>query len=86
LLICINFKYFVYWLYNNFNIDNVVAHSSKVNCMKISPKSGNIMITGGDDRKIKLWIIGKLKSLAVIFYLVYIFIILKDKQKKKKKK
>jgi len=54
--------------------------------MKISPKSGNIMITGGDDRKIKLWIIGKLKSLAVIFYLVYIFIILKDKQKKKKKK
>lgn len=45
-------------------IYNVVAHSSKVNCMKISPKSGNIMITGGDDRKIKLWIIGKLKSLA----------------------
>ncbi|ORX42869.1 WD40 repeat-like protein [Piromyces finnis] len=45
-------------------IYNVVAHNSKVNCMKISPKSGNIMITGGDDRKIKLWIIGKLKSLA----------------------
>jgi len=37
--------------------------------MKISPKSGNIMITGGDDRKIKLWIIGKQKSLAVNYFL-----------------
>lgn len=50
--------------------------------MKISPKSGNIMITGGDDRKIKLWIIGKLKSLAVtnlFYYYNYYDIIIYNK-------
>ncbi|KAJ3103762.1 Katanin p80 WD40 repeat-containing subunit B1 [Phlyctochytrium planicorne] len=46
-------------------IHDFVAHSSAVTCLKISPKSGRILITGGEDRKVNLWAIGK--TTAILF-------------------
>ncbi|KAJ3408249.1 hypothetical protein HDV05_005065 [Chytridiales sp. JEL 0842] len=39
--------------------DDFVAHGSAVNCLKISPKSGRIMATAGEDRRVNLWTVGK---------------------------
>ena len=35
------------------------AHQSAVNCLKIGRKSSGVMVTGGDDKKVNLWSIGK---------------------------
>ncbi|KAJ3319917.1 hypothetical protein HDV06_005816 [Boothiomyces sp. JEL0866] len=39
------------------------AHSMKTTCAKIGPKSGRVMATGGQDRNVNLWAIGKQKSI-----------------------
>ncbi|KAI8854729.1 WD40-repeat-containing domain protein [Chytridium lagenaria] len=44
-------------------IHDFVAHSSSVTCLKISPKSGRIMVTGGEDRKVNLWAVGKTSAI-----------------------
>jgi katanin p80 WD40 repeat-containing subunit B1 len=35
------------------------AHGGKVSCLKIGPKSGRVLVTGGQDRMVNLWAIGK---------------------------
>ena len=36
-----------------------MAHGSKVTCLALSPATGRVMVTGGEDRKVNLWAIGK---------------------------
>eukprot|EP00658_Telonema_sp_P-2_P005482 TRINITY_DN12047_c0_g1_i1.p1 TRINITY_DN12047_c0_g1~~TRINITY_DN12047_c0_g1_i1.p1 ORF type:complete len:670 (+),score=113.01 TRINITY_DN12047_c0_g1_i1:73-2082(+) len=36
-----------------------LAHSGDVNCLQIGRKSGRVLVTGGEDRKVNMWAIGK---------------------------
>ncbi|XP_021913295.1 katanin p80 WD40 repeat-containing subunit B1 isoform X2 [Zootermopsis nevadensis] len=36
-----------------------VAHGSNVNCLALGHKSGRVLVTGGDDKKVNLWAVGK---------------------------
>lgn len=40
-------------------IHEFVAHGATVNCMQIGRKSGSVMVTGGDDKKVNVWSVGK---------------------------
>ena len=35
------------------------AHSANVNCLRIGRKSSQVLVTGGDDKKVNVWAIGK---------------------------
>ncbi|XP_046441601.1 katanin p80 WD40 repeat-containing subunit B1-like isoform X3 [Daphnia pulex] len=35
------------------------AHGANVNCLALGSKSGRVLVTGGDDKKVNLWAIGK---------------------------
>ena len=39
--------------------EEFVAHSSNVTCLSIGPSSGRVMVTGGEDKKVNMWAIGK---------------------------
>lgn len=36
-----------------------LAHTGEINCLQIGRKSGRVLVTGGDDRKVNMWAIGK---------------------------
>lgn len=36
-----------------------VAHGANVNCLALGHKSGRVLVTGGDDKKVNLWAVGK---------------------------
>ncbi|KAJ3366601.1 hypothetical protein GGF31_008022 [Allomyces arbusculus] len=38
--------------------DEFAAHASAVTCLRVGPKNGNILVTGGEDRRVHLWAIG----------------------------
>ncbi|WAR12759.1 KTNB1-like protein [Mya arenaria] len=40
-------------------LQEFVAHGGNVNCLAIGQKSGRVMVTGGEDRKVNLWTAGK---------------------------
>ncbi|XP_022913549.1 katanin p80 WD40 repeat-containing subunit B1 [Onthophagus taurus] len=40
-------------------LQEFVAHNANVNCLSLGRKSGRVMVTGGDDKKVNLWAIGK---------------------------
>ncbi|XP_043224557.1 katanin p80 WD40 repeat-containing subunit B1-like isoform X2 [Amphibalanus amphitrite] len=40
-------------------IEEFVAHNSNVNCLALGHKSGRVLVTGGDDKKVNLWAVGK---------------------------
>ncbi|KAJ7968490.1 Katanin p80 WD40 repeat-containing subunit B1-like [Quillaja saponaria] len=42
-----------------YKLQEFVAHSSSVNCLKIGKKACRLFITGGDDHNVNLWTIGK---------------------------
>ncbi|CAI0416444.1 unnamed protein product [Linum tenue] len=42
-----------------YKLQEFVAHSSAVNCLKIGRKSSRILVTGGEDHIVNLWAIGK---------------------------
>ncbi|KAI9074935.1 hypothetical protein K1719_043098 [Acacia pycnantha] len=46
-----------------YKLQELVAHSGSVNCLKIGKKACRLVITGGDDHKVNLWTIGKPTSL-----------------------
>ncbi|CAH1388712.1 unnamed protein product [Nezara viridula] len=40
-------------------LQDFVAHTSNVSCLALGHKSGHVLVTGGDDKKVNLWAIGK---------------------------
>ncbi|KAJ8455715.1 hypothetical protein OPV22_035064 [Ensete ventricosum] len=42
-----------------YKLQEFVAHSSSVNCLKIGRKSSRVLVTGGEDNKVNIWAIGK---------------------------
>lgn len=45
--------------------EELAAHSSNVNCLAFGRKSGRVMVTGGDDKKVNLWAVGKPNCIMV---------------------
>jgi len=39
--------------------DEFAAHVGNVNCVALGHKSGRVMVSGGDDKKVNMWAIGK---------------------------
>lgn len=48
-----------------YKLQEFVAHSSNVNCLKIGRRSSGVLVTGGDDKKVNMWAIGKPDSIMV---------------------
>lgn len=46
-----------------YKLQEFVAHSANVNCLRIGKKACRLLITGGDDHKVNLWALGKPTSL-----------------------
>ncbi|XP_027345762.1 katanin p80 WD40 repeat-containing subunit B1 homolog isoform X2 [Abrus precatorius] len=46
-----------------YKLQEFVAHSGNVNCLKIGRKACRVFVTGGDDHNVNLWMIGKPTSL-----------------------
>ena len=44
-----------------------MAHASTVNCVRIGRRSSGVMVTGGDDKRVNMWAIGKPHALLVRF-------------------
>ncbi|BES88419.1 Katanin P80 [Nesidiocoris tenuis] len=40
-------------------VQEFVAHSANVTCLALGHKSGGVLVTGGDDRNVNLWAVGK---------------------------
>jgi len=40
-------------------LQEFVAHGASVNCLALGHKSGRVLVTGGDDKKVNLWAVGK---------------------------
>jgi hypothetical protein len=55
-----------------------VAHGGPCTCLSIGQKSGHVLVTGGDDKKVNLWAIGKpnVIMVTVICFLLSAFIYL----------
>lgn len=51
-----------------FALADFVAHGSNVNCLALSPSNGHMLATGGDDRKVNLWLVGKPNNIMVSFF------------------
>ena len=46
--------------------EDFMAHGADVKCLGLGHKSGRVLVTGGDDRKVNLWSVGKPHSIMVI--------------------
>ena len=55
----------VCYVLTELDIEEFVAHSANVNCIKIGKKTHRNFITGGDDEKVNLWSIGKPSATTV---------------------
>ncbi|XP_050694888.1 katanin p80 WD40 repeat-containing subunit B1-like isoform X3 [Eriocheir sinensis] len=43
----------------SWKLQEFVAHGANVNCLALGHKSGRVLVTGGDDKKVNLWAVGK---------------------------
>lgn len=43
----------------SWKLQEFTAHGANVNCLALGHKSGRVLVTGGDDKKVNLWAIGK---------------------------
>ncbi|KAK0159154.1 hypothetical protein PV328_010075 [Microctonus aethiopoides] len=43
----------------SWKLQDFTAHTSNVNCLALGHKSGRVLVTGGDDKKVNLWAVGK---------------------------
>lgn len=46
-------------------LQEFVAHGASVNCLALGHKSGRVLVTGGDDKKVNLWAVGKPNCIMV---------------------
>ena len=49
--------------------EEFVAHGSNVSCLSLGPSSGRVMVTGGEDRKVNMWAVGKPNVILVKHFL-----------------
>lgn len=49
--------------------EEFTAHDESVNCVAFGQKSGQILVTGGEDKKVNFWAVGQKKCLLVNYFL-----------------
>ncbi|GFQ91076.1 katanin p80 WD40 repeat-containing subunit B1 [Trichonephila clavata] len=49
----------------HWKLQEFVAHSANVNCLAFGHKSGRVLVTGGDDKNVNLWAVGKPNCIMV---------------------
>ena len=54
--------------------EEFVAHGGNVNCLALGHKSGRVMVSGGEDKKVNMWAVGKPNCIMVIFQITSIYI------------
>ena len=52
-------------LFHSLISEEFVAHGASVNCVSLGHKSGRVLVTGGDDKKVNLWAVGKPNCIMV---------------------
>lgn len=71
---CPNWTFLINYVYNCFInslfygfcfSEEFVAHTPNVNCLALGHKSGRVLVTGGDDKKVNLWAVGKQNCIMV---------------------
>lgn len=55
--------------------EEFIAHKANVNCLAMGHKSNQVLATGGDDKKVNLWAIGR-QSCLMVCILKYCYILL----------
>ena len=40
-------------------LQEFVGHAASVTCLSLGHKSGRVLVTGGEDKKVNLWAVGK---------------------------
>ncbi|KAL1209770.1 Katanin p80 WD40 repeat-containing subunit B1-like protein [Cardamine amara subsp. amara] len=50
-----------------YKLQEFVAHSAAVNCLKIGRKTSRVLVTGGEDHKVNLWAIGKPNAILSLY-------------------
>jgi len=45
--------------------EEFTAHDDTVNCVAFGHRSGQILVTGGEDKKVNFWAVGQKKCLMV---------------------
>ncbi|CAH2044180.1 unnamed protein product [Thlaspi arvense] len=50
-----------------YKLQEFVAHTAAVNCLKIGRKSSRVLVTGGEDHKVNLWAIGKPNAILSLY-------------------
>lgn len=53
---------------NSLFTEDFMAHGANVNCLSLGHKSGRVLVTGGDDKKVNLWAVGKDSCIMVSYY------------------
>jgi WD40 repeat protein len=49
----------------SFKLCEFTAHGAAVNCAVLGRKSGQVLATGGDDRRVNIWTVGKTAAVMV---------------------
>ncbi|CAM9719046.1 unnamed protein product [Ectocarpus sp. 12 AP-2014] len=49
--------------FTGFKAHEFVAHVGKTNCVAVGPRSGQVLATGGDDKRVNVWRIGRASSI-----------------------
>ena len=52
-----------------------MAHGSNVSCLSLGPSSGRVMVTGGEDRKVNMWAVGKPNVILVRLIVSYLIVL-----------
>lgn len=52
-----------------YNVDEFVAHGHNVNCLALGRGTGTLMVTGGEDKKVNMWMVGKPN--VILVFIVY---------------
>ena len=58
--------------------EEFVAHGANVNCLAMGHKTGRVMVTGGEDRKVNLWTAGKPNCIMVWLQILWYRLVVYD--------
>lgn len=55
------------------SIADFIAHSQDVLCAALSPSNGRTLATGGEDKRVNLWLVGQPRNITVSYIIISIF-------------
>lgn len=49
-----------------------IAHGQEVLCAALSPSNGRTLATGGEDKRVNLWLVGQPRNITVSYFIISI--------------